>query len=71
VAPVAYYLHHEIKEKYLVHSDVMFLCTEKAVTSIKSAYFSKTRYNTKFQNRTTCGAEVAFSSNIHKAATFI
>lgn len=26
VAPVAYYyLHHEIKEKYLVHSDVMFL----------------------------------------------
>jgi len=50
LAPVAYYLHHKIKEKYLVHSDVKFLYIEKAVTSIKSAYFSKTWYKTKFRN---------------------
>jgi len=72
LAPVAYYLHHEIKEKYLVHSDVMFLYIEKKNSHVnKICILFEDVIQNKISESRTCGAEVALGSNIYKAAMFI
>ena len=65
-------MHHEIKEKYLVHSDVMFLYIEKKNSHVnKICILFEDVIQNKISESRTCGAEVALGSNIYKAAMFI